>query len=337
MPYLQNQVALKTYNTFGLEANARYWMEVEDEIQTREFIIDNLGNSARTFILGGGSNILLMGDLDALVLKNNILGKDVIWEDENHLHLRLGAGENWHSCVEYCVEKNWGGIENLSLIPGTVGAAPIQNIGAYGVELKDVFVYLEAMDLRTGITRSFDLEACEFGYRDSIFKRSKKGTYIITRVVLQLSKKPVLNTAYGAIEAALEKMEGPANIEKVSKAVISIRQSKLPDPAKLGNAGSFFKNPVIDLAQFESLQVDYPDIPHYPQEKGVKIPAAWLIQQEGWKGKRFGNFGVHEHQPLVLVNYGGATGREIFDLSQRIMDSVKTRFGIELMREVNVI
>lgn len=337
MPHLKHQVSLKAHNTFGIDVQAQYWIEITTETQAREFLMDNLSNPLNIFILGGGSNILFTEDVQAVVLKNNILGKEVVWENDEHLHLKLGAGENWHDCVAYCVERNWGGIENLSLIPGTAGAAPIQNIGAYGVELKDVFVELEAMSLRTGISRTFGREACEFGYRDSIFKRNKKGEYLITSITLQLSKYPVINTSYGAIESELERLGGERTIHRVSEAVCNIRRSKLPDPEKIGNAGSFFKNPVIDLLTFKKIQEDYPDIPHYPQGEEVKLAAAWLIQQCGWKGKTFGTYGVHKNQALVLVNYGGSAGKDIYHLSEKIIASVYRQFEISLTREVNVL
>lgn len=336
MPQLKSQQNLKSYNSFGIDAHASFFLEIENEVQAREFLIDNISNPLPLYILGGGSNILLTGDLHAVVLKNQILGKEIVEEDENHVYLRVGAGENWHEFVCYCLEHNWGGVENLSLIPGTVGAAPIQNIGAYGVELKDVFVRLEAMDMRTGIMKVFDKEACAFGYRDSIFKRAAKDKYFICRVILRLSKQHVLHTKYGALAAELEKIGGPADIQKLSEAVVRIRQRKLPDPVLIGNAGSFFKNPLISQQKFEELRSVYPDIPHYPQENGVKLPAAWLIQSCGWKGKRFENYGVHEQQALVLVNYGGAKGKDILELSRDIQASVEDTFGIELHREVNV-
>ncbi|MEM8887485.1 MAG: UDP-N-acetylmuramate dehydrogenase [Bacteroidota bacterium] len=338
MPHLKSQVDLSSYNTFGIKAHARYWIEISTEVEAREFLIDNMRNPSELFILGGGSNILLRGDLDKVVLKNNILGREVLKEEGDDIYVRFGAGENWHECVLHCVDHGWGGIENLSLIPGTVGAAPIQNIGAYGVELKDVFVGLEAMDIRTGIVRSFSKEECKFGYRDSIFKGPAKGKYLICRVILKLSRKAHLNSSYGALEAELKQMgvQNPG-IKELSQAVINIRQSKLPDPAQIGNAGSFFKNPVISSEAFAEIQKSYPDTPHYLQENGVKVPAGWLIQMCGWKGKRFGMYGVHEKQALVLVNYGGADGNEIYELSEKILQSVQATFGISLVREVNVI
>ncbi|MDW3645905.1 MAG: UDP-N-acetylmuramate dehydrogenase [Bacteroidia bacterium] len=338
MPHLKSQVDLSSYNTFGIKAHARYWIEIMNEVEAREFLIDNMRNPSELFILGGGSNILIRGDLDKVVLKNNILGKELIREEGDDIYVRFGAGENWHECVMHCVENGWAGIENLSLIPGTIGAAPIQNIGAYGVELKDVFVSLEAMDIRTGILRSFNKEECKFGYRDSIFKGSAKGKYLITGVILKLSHSARLNSSYGALEVELKQMgvQDPG-IKELSQAVINIRQSKLPDPKEIGNAGSFFKNPVISREAFAQIQQSYPQAPHYPQEEGVKVPAGWLIQMCGWKGKRFGTYGVHEKQALVLVNFGGADGNELYELSEKILQSVHEKFGISLIREVNVI
>ncbi|MEL6254163.1 MAG: UDP-N-acetylmuramate dehydrogenase [Bacteroidota bacterium] len=338
MPQLRSQVDLSSYNTFGIKAHARYWIEISTEVEAREFLIDNMRNPSELFILGGGSNILLRGDLDKVVIKNSILGKEVLKKEGDDIFIRFGAGENWHECVMYCVEKGWAGIENLSLIPGTIGAAPIQNIGAYGVELKDVFISLEAMDIRTGIVHSFSKEACKFGYRDSIFKGPAKGKYLITRVILKLSHTAHLNSSYGALESELSKMgvKDPG-IKELSQAVINIRKSKLPDPQEIGNAGSFFKNPVISKEAFTQIQKIYPEAPHYLQEDGVKVPAGWLIQMCGWKGKRFGSYGVHEKQALVLVNFGGADGNEVFELSEKILQSVQEKFGISLVREVHVI
>ncbi|MEZ4852556.1 MAG: UDP-N-acetylmuramate dehydrogenase [Bacteroidia bacterium] len=328
----------KPYNSFGIEAKARHWIEINNEEEATEFIFDNADSDHPLLILGGGSNILLTGDFEGVIVKVNIKGREIMDEDEDSVFLRVGAGENWHDLVMYCVEQGWGGIENLSLIPGCVGAAPIQNIGAYGVEIKDVFDSLEAIHLGSGVTHEFFHEDCQFGYRDSIFKREAKGEFLITRVTLQLSKDPVLNTSYGTIEEELARLSHSPTIKDVSDAVIRIRQSKLPDPKEIGNAGSFFKNPVIDQAHFEVIQQEYPDMPFYPAENDqVKIPAAWLIQTCGWKGKRFGDYGVHKDQALVLVNFGGANGKDIYDLSTRIMESVQETFQIELEREVNVI
>lgn len=327
---------LDKLNTFGLPAKARRLVAIDSE-ETLKSLIPLLPQTDKILCWGGGSNILLTQDVDAWVLKNELKGRTVWKEDENHIWLRIGAGEGWHETVMYAVEKGWGGIENLSLIPGSVGAAPIQNIGAYGVELKDVFDHLEGYELRTGEKRTYTHAQCNFGYRDSIFKREVRD-FFITEVCLRLSKKPVLHTDYGDIRQELTKLPHTQySIQDVSNAVIAIRSSKLPNPAEIGNAGSFFKNPTISTEQFSLLQATYPDMPHYPQGEKVKIPAAWLIQQCGWKGKRLGNYGVHERQALVLVNYGGARGSDLYQLSCDIQQSVAERFGIGLEREVNVV
>ncbi|MEL6842250.1 MAG: UDP-N-acetylmuramate dehydrogenase, partial [Bacteroidota bacterium] len=326
---LRENVSLKAYNTFGIDVKARWFIEIDSVTLATEFLVDNLNAGQDVYLLGGGSNLLLTDDLPGLVLRNRIMGKEVIREDEQFVYLKVGAGENWHELVLYCLEQHWGGIENLSLIPGCVGAAPIQNIGAYGVELKDVFVELETLSLATGNPRHFDAKACAFGYRDSYFKGSGKGKFLITSVTLRLNKAPhQLNTSYGAIETELARHhDGPYTIQDVSKAVIAIRQSKLPDPAEIGNSGSFFKNPVISAAAFGELQSRYPEVPHYPQADGqIKVPAGWLIEQAGWKGNRIGDYGVHERQALVLVNYGGASGQDIYALSEQIMQSVLEQF-----------
>jgi len=289
-------------------------------------------------ILGGGSNLLLTRNVDGLVLKIDISGIDEVKEDNAHIFVRAGAGENWHGFVQYTMDRNWGGLENLSLIPGNVGATPIQNIGAYGVELKDVFYELEAYDRKEKKVYSFGVNDCLFAYRDSIFKSVGKGRYIILNVTVVLHKNPVLNTHYGAIREELKKMgvQTPT-IQDVSRAVIKIRQSKLPDPAVIGNAGSFFKNPVVDQTKFVSLSEKYPEMPAYPHEdQSVKLAAGWLIEQCGWRGYRKADAGVHNNQALVLVNYGKATGKEIFELSEKIVVSVHKKFGITLEREVNV-
>lgn len=335
---LQENVSLQPFNTFGIDAKARWFIEIDSVVRATEFLVDNLNAGQKVWILGGGSNLLLKNDLEGLVLRNTILGKEVIRETEEYVFLKVGAGENWHQLVLYCLENDWGGIENLSLIPGSVGAAPIQNIGAYGVELKDVFVALDTLSLATGNPRTFEAADCQFGYRDSYFKGAGKGKFLITSVTLRLNKAPHhLNTAYGAIESELAALPKPHSIKQVSEAVIKIRQSKLPDPAKIGNSGSFFKNPVISESAFAELQVAYPQVPHYPQSDGqVKVPAGWLIEQAGWKGKRIDNYGVHAKQALVLVNYGGASGADIYALSEQVLQSVKQQFNIQLEREVNI-
>ncbi|MEZ4684713.1 MAG: UDP-N-acetylmuramate dehydrogenase [Bacteroidia bacterium] len=337
---LQPNVSLKPYNTFHIEASARFFRTIDSEQGLVEFLMDNSHAMPPFIVLGGGSNILFTSDVDAVVLKNEIRGIELMEEDEASVLIRVGGGEVWHELVMHCVEKGWGGIENLALIPGSVGAAPIQNIGAYGVELKEVFEKLEAIHLSTGGMRTFDARECAFGYRDSIFKRSAKGKYFISRVWLRLQKAPHKpNTSYAGLSQALEEHGvSQPSIRDIAEAVIAVRRSKLPDPAEIGNSGSFFKNPVITSSQFDQIKGHYPDIPHYPQADGsVKLPAAWLIDQSGWKGFREGDYGVHDRQALVLVNHGNASGKEIYDLSERILQDVENRFGIKLEREVNVI
>lgn len=339
MSQMQRHVSLQSLHTFGLNVSAQWFLAVENEHDLRAAVVDNLDMDRPLMILGGGSNMLFMGDFPGLVLQNQIMGREVVRETADTVWLRIGAGENWHALVQYCIEQGWGGIENLSLIPGSVGAAPIQNIGAYGVELTDVFDSLEAMSLKTGVIQTFDHDACDFGYRDSFFKRRGKGRFAITRVTLRLQKPPhALELSYGTVAKELAEKGLEPSIASVSAVICAIRQSKLPDPAEVGNAGSFFKNPVIPVNHLRALQGGYPDIPHYPQADGQsKIPAAWLIQQAGWKGKNFGTYGVHPRQALVLVHYGGASGQEIYDLSEQIRQSVGGKFDIWLEREVNVI
>jgi UDP-N-acetylmuramate dehydrogenase len=331
---IQKNISLLPYNSFHLDAKAAEFVSVGSVEELRNV----LDIKEPQLILGGGSNILLTDNLEGLVLKINITGIDEVKEDNTHVYVRAGAGEVWHEFVEYTMRKNWSGLENLSLIPGNVGAAPIQNIGAYGVELKDIFYELEAFDRLEKKVYSFGVNDCQFAYRDSIFKSAKRNRYIILNVTFVLDKNPKLNTSYGAIREELKKMNvGSPRIQDVSQAVIRIRRSKLPDPAKIGNAGSFFKNPVVDQSVFLSLSNQYPGMPAYPHEdKSVKLAAGWLIEQCGWRGYRKGDAGVHAHQALVLVNYGKATGKEIFDLSEKIQKSVHKKFGISLDREVNV-
>ncbi len=329
--------SLQSLNTFGIDANASYYAPANSINELRELLAQSGGRSVR--ILGGGSNILLTHDVAGIVIRNNIQGITIESENDTHAHICAGGGVNWHQLVLWCLQHNLGGIENLSLIPGTVGAAPIQNIGAYGVEIKDVFSHLEAVSLEDGSLKVFRQDECRFGYRDSIFKREAAGKYFIAYVYLQLTKTDHrLNTAYGAIRDTLQEkgIEEPT-IHDVSEAVIRIRSSKLPDPTKLGNAGSFFKNPEIPAAQFEALQQQYPRIVHFPGSDGrVKVPAGWLIEQCGWKGFREGPVGCYDKQALVLVNYGGASGQEVFGLAQRIINSVEKQFGIRLTPEVNI-
>ena len=335
MEVLEN-VSLKSLNTFGLAANTRYFAVVEKEADLLD-ILDS--PPTPMLVLGGGSNVLFSKDYQGLVLKNNLFGKEFIKQDSDYVWLRIGGGENWHDLVLWAIEQGWAGIENLSLIPGTVGAAPMQNIGAYGVELSSVFHSLEAIELATGKTKTFNQSDCRFGYRYSIFKGPLKGKYFISRVVLRLRKRPIFNTSYGAIAQTLKEMEvEQVTIKSISDAVIKIRQSKLPDPREIGNAGSFFKNPTVKENIYHNLKTEYANIPGYPAEAGqVKIPAGWLIEQCQWKGFRRGDAGVHTKQALVLVNYGEAQGTELVALSGKIKSSVMEKFGIELTAEVNII
>tara|TARA_R100000908_G_scaffold65428_1_gene56456 strand:- start:100845 stop:101876 length:1032 start_codon:yes stop_codon:yes gene_type:complete len=329
---------IAAYNTMGISATSRFFAEVDTLEELKEVLAFARDQHLPMYFLGGGSNVLFVDDYDGLLIRMNIKGKEIQNENDDHLLLKAGAGENWHELVMYCVEKGWGGIENLSLIPGSTGAAPIQNIGAYGVELDQVFVSLEAIEVSTGERRTFSKEECRFGYRDSIFKNELKGEYVICSVVLRLQKHPEITTSYKALTNALaEKGISKPTIRDISNTVIEIRESKLPDPSKIGNTGSFFKNPVISKDQFHTLQKEYPEIPHYPAGDEIKIPAAWLIDQCGWKGKRFGDAGVHKMQALVIVNYGNATGPEIWDLANKIQHSVQQKFGIALTPEVNII
>ena len=334
---IRENVPLRPYNTFGMNVSARWFAPVHSVEEALELFEDAKWKTGSRFILGGGSNILFTKDVDAFVLRNEIKGIEVTGEDENYTYVRAGAGEVWHEFVQHCIRNERAGVENLSLIPGSVGAGPMQNIGAYGVELKDVFHGLEALHVEDGHLRKFTADECRFGYRESVFKRELKDEYFITAVTFRLAKQPNFNTSYGAIGKELEAMGvTELSIAAVSQAVINIRSSKLPDPARIGNAGSFFKNPVISAEQFAQLKTDFPAIVSYPNGSDFKLAAGWLIEQCGWKGKRFGDAGVHKDQALVLVNYGNATGQEIFDLSQRILESVNEKFGVSLEREVNI-
>ena len=337
MQVLQN-VSLQPHNTFGIEALAHYWVTVTSTKQLQEVLRDPAYESMPKLVLGGGSNVLFTRDFEGLLIKIAILGVSTVKQDQNHVWVRAGAGVGWHDLVLHSIEQGYGGIENLSLIPGTVGAAPMQNIGAYGVEIKDVFTTLEAVEIATGNLRTFAQADCQFGYRSSIFKHHLKGKYIITSVTLRLQKRPVLNTSYGAIsETLLQRGIGSPTIRDVSEAVMDIRRSKLPDPRQIGNAGSFFKNPVIPRAQYEELLAQHPGMPGYPSEQAVKVPAGWLIEQCGWKGKRLGNIGVHDKQALVLVHFGGGRGGALMALAQDIQASVLQKFGIAIEPEVNML
>jgi UDP-N-acetylmuramate dehydrogenase len=337
MNILEN-VSLKEFNTFGIDVKARATAQIFNENELKDvLVLSEFKNSAK-LVIGGGSNILLTKDFDGLVIKNSIPGINIIDEDKSTVLIEAGAGVVWHDLVLYCVERNFGGIENLSLIPGTAGAAPYQNIGAYGQELKDVFFSLKGVFINDITPRTYFNQECEFGYRESIFKNELKGKFIITYVTLRLQKNPVINLNYAAIKEGIEKLNlENVTIRDISNVICEIRRNKLPDPAVLGNAGSFFKNPEIDFTKFNELKQEYPDISGHSKNNGkVKLAAGWLIEKCGWKGKRVGNVGSHSRQSLVLVNYGGATGEEILQISKEIKDSVKSRFGITLHEEVNI-
>ena len=332
-----NTISLKPYNTFGFDVQCREMHALNHKTELRTFFESGLF-ARNPKIISGGSNLLLTQNIDVPVIVNRIIGISITRETKEHLYLSFGAGEPWHESVMYAVEHNWGGMENLSLIPGCMGAAPIQNIGAYGVEFKDIFHELEAFNIQTGLFETFGLEDCKFGYRDSVFKNEKKNQYIITEVCLKLDKNPQIRTQYGDIQAVLDAQNlSEITITDVSRAVIHIRQSKLPDPAEIGNSGSFFKNPVIPAEQAAALQSQYPGLKSFPQnDKETKIPAAWLIENAGWKGYRRGEVGVHAKQALVLVNYGKGTGAEVHQLAQDIREDVRQKFNITLDFEVNI-
>lgn len=338
---VQRAVSLRPYTTFGIAANADYFAEVTSETDLQTLLqLPDLAAMPK-LMLGGGSNMLLTRDVPGLVVKLSIGGIAVVREDDAYVYVQAGAGVNWHELVLFCVENKYAGMENLSLIPGTVGAAPMQNIGAYGVEIEQLVDHLDAIDSSTGAPRRFTHADCQFGYRESIFKHELKDCYIITSVTFRLNKTPTFHTRYGAIQETLDEMgisPEKLTIRAISNAVIKIRRSKLPDPAEIGNAGSFFKNPEIPQAQFDALKAAHPTLPGYPTTPGqMKVPAGWLIEQAGWKGYRHGDAGVHTKQALVLVNYGRATGNEILALAQQVQNSVNQKFGIEIRPEVNIV
>lgn len=336
---IQENKNLLSFNTFGIDVRAKFYVQVESVEQLQELIQSDLYKKEKLLILGGGSNILFTKDFEGLVVRMSIKGIEIVDETDTHVRLKSGAGVIWHDLVRYCIDHNWGGVENLSLIPGTVGAAPMQNIGAYGVEIKNVVDQVACIDVITGDARYFNNEECCFGYRESVFKQELKEKYFISSVTLSVTKKNhQMNTSYGAIQETLSQRGiHHATIKDVSDAVIYIRQSKLPDPHVIGNAGSFFKNPIITQEHYQTLKRTYADIPGYsPVNQEVKIPAGWLIEHCGWKGKTINNIGVHKHQALVLVNYGGGKGNEILQLADKIKQSVEKKFGIKLMSEVNI-
>ncbi|TYA84070.1 UDP-N-acetylmuramate dehydrogenase [Seonamhaeicola marinus] len=336
--HIEQNTSLKPYNTFGIDVKAKHFVSISNVSELKKVL--NSSNYPNKLLLGGGSNMLLTKDFDGLVIHLNLKGIAVISEDHNHVFVKAAAGENWHEFVLWCLANNYGGIENMSLIPGNVGTAPIQNIGAYGVELKDVFVSCETVSIENQTEKVFDKKDCNFGYRNSIFKQEEKGKRVITSVTFKLTKeKHLLNTNYGAITSQLNEMGvNTPSIQDISKAVIAIRQSKLPDPKDIGNSGSFFKNPVISKTLFESLKDNFEDIPSYPvSDAEVKVPAGWLIEKAGFKGKRFGAYGVHKKQALVLVNYGNAKGEDILKLSKLIQKTIFRLFNIHIEAEVNLL
>jgi len=336
---IQENYPLKNLNTFGINAEARYYIALSSIDEIQEIIAEKIFKNNKKLILGGGSNLLFCKNFDGIILKNNLKGIKSIKEDADYYYIKAGAGEVWHDLVMHCINNNYGGVENLSLIPGNVGASPMQNIGAYGVEIKDCFYELDAINIADNTIHTFNKASCKFGYRESVFKQELKNQFIIISVTYKLLKTPIFNTQYGAIEKELEEMGiKELSIKSISKAVCNIRSSKLPNPKDIGNAGSFFKNPEISRNKYEILKNKFPSIVGYDLENGnVKLAAAWLIEQCGWKGKTFGDAGVHKLQALVLVNYGNAIGKEIYDLSQKILESVFTKYEIILEREVNII
>ncbi len=323
----------------GVRATAKHFVEVNSPEELLEVVKYAKSIDLQFMVLGGGSNLLFVDDFDGLIIKNQILGIDIIEESDSEVVLKIGAGENWHSLVEKCVKEEWYGIENLALIPGTVGAAPIQNIGAYGVELVEVFESLEALDIEKEEQKTFSKNDCHFGYRDSVFKGELKNKVVITNVRLKLSKVSKINTSYVALKDNLDRKGiSQPTIKDVFNSVVEVRKSKLPDPDVIGNNGSFFKNPVIPVFHFDELKQQYPEMPSYPvTEHLVKIPAGWLIDKAGWKGFRSGDAGVHEKQALVLVNYGNASGRDIYELSEKIKQDIVRKFEISLVKEVNLV
>lgn len=337
MLQIHENVSLKSFNTFGIDVNARYFVEINHEDDLVELFLDPQWIAKERLVLGGGSNLLLIKDFDGLVIRINIRGIEHRI-NHNEVAIEAGAGEVWNDLVKYCVGWEFAGLENLSLIPGSVGASPIQNIGAYGVELKDIFYSCNAFEIASGTFKTFYKADCAFGYRDSIFKQLK-GQYIIVKVKLHLSLTPNINTRYGAIEQELvNRGITKPTIKDISEVVSHIRVAKLPDPSTIGNAGSFFKNPVISISEFEPVKAKFPEVVNYPAGDGlIKLAAGWLIEQCGWKGKIVGHTGTWKNQALVLVNHGGATGQEVYALSSQIIDSVYNKFGVMLEREVNII
>jgi UDP-N-acetylmuramate dehydrogenase len=338
MPHTEQNKSLKKYNTFGLDVNASHFISIHSIDELIAVLKDDHFSDIQKMFLGGGSNVLLTKDFHGLIIHNNLKGIEVVERDSDFVFVKAASGEGWHDFVLYCIDKGFGGVENMSLIPGSVGAGPMQNIGAYGVEMKDVFYKLEALNLATLQLEKFSNADCKFGYRESVFKNEKKGQYFIVSVTFRLSLNPTVNTTYGAIQQQLSAMnvEYPT-IKDVSDAVIAIRSSKLPNPAVLGNSGSFFKNPEISVNEYERLKNEFPNVVAYPTNAGYKLAAGWLIEQCGWKGKVVGNCGSHKDQALVIVNYGNATGDEIYSLALAIQNSVLEKFRVKIIPEVNIV
>ena len=341
--HIRQNFSLKEYNTFGIDVSAKHFSnfgsieELEEALQYRKEVSAN--SPSPLLILGGGSNVLFTNNFDGIVLKNELKGIELVSEDEEYYYVKACAGEIWHNLVEYCITNNYAGLENLSLIPGNVGASPMQNIGAYGVEIKDVFYELEAYNIQDKVIQKFSLNDCQFGYRESVFKNKYKGQFVILNVTYKLKKNPVFNTSYGAINTEIERMGvKELNISNISKAVINIRTSKLPNPKEIGNAGSFFKNPQVSKFIWHVIWEQFPELVAYKvDEMNYKLAAGWLIEQCGWKGVRKGDAGCHSKQALVLVNYGNAKGEEILSLADEIIDSVENKFGVKLEKEVNIV
>ena len=338
MLQIEQNKSLKNYNTFGLDVNAAHFTSINSIDELIAVLKDDHFSDIQKMFLGGGSNVLLTKDFNGLIIHNNLKGIEVVERDSDFIFVKAASGEVWHDFVLYCIENGYGGVENMSLIPGSVGAGPMQNIGAYGVEMKDVFHELEALNLATLEIEKFSNAECKFGYRESVFKNEKKNQYFITSVTFRLSLDPTVNTTYGAIQQQLQAMnvEHPT-IKNVSDAVIAIRSSKLPNPAVLGNSGSFFKNPEISVNEYERLKNEFPNVVAYPTNNGYKLAAGWLIEQCGWKGKVVGNCGSHKDQALVLVNYGNASGDEIYKLALAIQQSVLDKFQVKIIPEVNIV
>jgi len=338
MPHTEQNKSLKNYNTFGLDVNASHFISIHSIDELIAVLKDDHFYDIQKMFLGGGSNVLLTKDFHGLIIHNNLKGIEVVGRDADFVFVKAASGEGWHDFVLYCIENGFGGVENMSLIPGSVGAGPMQNIGAYGVEMKDVFYELEALNLATLQLEKFSNADCKFGYRESVFKNEKKDQYFIVAVTFRLSLNPKVNTTYGAIQQQLSAMnvEYPT-IKDVSDAVIAIRSSKLPNPAVLGNSGSFFKNPEISVNEYERLKNEFPSVVAYPTNNGYKLAAGWLIEQCGWKGKVVGNCGSHKDQALVLVNYGNASGDEIYQLALAIQQSVLDKFQVKIIPEVNIV